>query len=270
MSTDQKSYWQIQDPDKSLYSDLIWSQPQHKSKAGKLLIVGGNVHGFSAVAKAYNTSQKAGAGSVRVLLPDRLKKTIGSILPDAYYGPSTPSGSFAKNSLAELLEHAQWADLVLIAGDLGRNSETAMLIETFYAEHKGPLTITKDGLDFFTASPASLVSRRGSLIVGTIAQLQKISLKAYPNNLITFSMSLMGLVEALHFISLESEASFITMHENNIVVAHKGRVSTTKSIQDPESWRVIMASYCSVWWLQNLDQTFEALTTAVYSSMNNL
>lgn len=262
MNEDQKSFWVLQQPDNPLFSDLIWSQPQNPTQAGKLLIIGGNVHGFSAPAQAYETSLKAGAGSIRVLLPDSLRKIVGASL-DADYCPSTPSGSFAKSSLAEMLDHASWSDLSLIAGDLGRNSETAMLLESFCADFKGSLTITKDALDYFTQNPTPIVNRPDTLIVGTIAQLQKISLKFYPDNLITFNMSLLKLVEVLHEISIKSTASFITNHEGNLIIAHKGKVSSTKLKEDTDSWRVAVASFSSVWWLQNPDQTFEALTSSI-------
>jgi len=68
--------WLRQTPDKAAFADLLWSQPQNKRSAGKLLIVGGNLHSFTAVSQSYASATKAGAGSVRVLLPDALQKSL--------------------------------------------------------------------------------------------------------------------------------------------------------------------------------------------------
>ena len=39
-------FWHQQINDQPLYPDILWSQPEHKSMAGKLAIVGGNLHKF--------------------------------------------------------------------------------------------------------------------------------------------------------------------------------------------------------------------------------
>src|SRR5258708_25670424 len=97
------SYWHKQSSDKPLFPNLIWSRPEQTNQAGKLLIVGGNQHGFSAPAEAYQEAESAGIGTCRVLLPDKLQKTVGRILENGEYAPSTPSGSFSKSALSTLL-----------------------------------------------------------------------------------------------------------------------------------------------------------------------
>ena len=87
-------YWHKQF-DSPLFSDLLWSRPENKQFAGKLLIIGGNLHGFAAPASAYEQSQRAGIGVARVILPDALQKTIGRIFEAGEFAPSTPSGSFS-------------------------------------------------------------------------------------------------------------------------------------------------------------------------------
>jgi NAD(P)H-hydrate repair Nnr-like enzyme with NAD(P)H-hydrate dehydratase domain len=263
MNDSKESYWQAQKASKPIYSDLIWSQPQNSTHAGKLLIVGGNAHGFSAPANAYASAFKAGIGSVKVCLPDKLKVNVGLSIIDAVFCPSTPSGSFAKLSLADMLDFADWSDTTLLAGDFGRNSETAMLLEAFVTDYKGNLCITKDALDYFTQSPGILFSRRNTLIVGTMAQLRKISIKADPDNVITLSMGLLKLIEALHNMTERLPISIITKHEDNLIVARRGKVSSTKMGDSRPIWRIPVSSYASVWWLQNPDEVFEALTSAV-------
>src|SRR2546421_5249379 len=116
-----RTYWHKQTAEQALFPDLLWSRPETKKFAGKLLIVGGNAHSFVAPATAYTESTAAGAGTARVLLPDHLQKTVGKLFPAADFAASTPSGGFSQKALAELLELSNWSDGVLLAGDLGRN-----------------------------------------------------------------------------------------------------------------------------------------------------
>ena len=132
----ETTYWQKQGSE-PLFPDLLWSRPERRSAAGKLLIIGGNVHAFAAPAEAFMQAQQAGIGTVRVVLPDATKKLVGKLLEHLEYAPSTPSGSFGQKSLAELLDLAAWSDGVLMAGDIGRNSDTAILLVKFVANYPG-------------------------------------------------------------------------------------------------------------------------------------
>jgi NAD(P)H-hydrate repair Nnr-like enzyme with NAD(P)H-hydrate dehydratase domain len=259
----QDNFWQIQDPQKPLFEDLIWSRPENKALAGKILIIGGNAHGFSEVASAYAESAKAGAGSIKILLPDVLKKVVGKSLDNAYFSPSTPSGSFAKRALDDLSDYSTWANIVLLAGNFGRNSETSILIESFIDKYKSQLTISNDALDYFTPNPINLLAREKTLLIATLAELQKLSIKLNPENIIKFEMSLVQLAEALRQLSLLTPNQIITKHLDNILVAVKGKVSTTKLNQKFEPWRVGMSAYSSVWLMQNPGKPFEALSSAV-------
>jgi|SRR5579884_1209447 len=258
-----QDYWVKQEQGKPLFPDLLWSRPENKRQAGKLLIVGGNAHGFAAAAEAYNEALKAGIGTTRVLLPDSLQKTVGKVLENGEYAASTPSGSFGKQALAELLALSQWADGVLFAGDLGRNSETAILIERFIQKYDGQITLTQDALDYFTKAPLNLLNRPNTMLVASFAQLQKIASSAKFSAAFTFEMDFLRLVERLHDFSRHYQANIITKHLDNIFVATGGQVSSTKLQPDQEIWRVSTAAYAAVWWLQNPTKPFEALATAV-------
>jgi hypothetical protein len=256
------NYWLKQELNRPLYPDMIWSRPENRNLAGKLLVLGGSAQGFSAAATAYNEAIKAGVGAARVLLPDALQKTVGRILDNGEFAPSTPSGSFSRLALAELLSLSQWSDMVLLAGDLGRNSETAVMLEQYIQKFDGKLTLTKDAADYFTAIPLAIVDRSNTLLVISMAQLQKLFIATHSTTAITFSMDLIRLIDALHEFTSVHEASIIVKHLDNIIVSVKGNVSTTKLAEDLGVWRVKYAAYASVWWLQNPSKVFEALTTS--------
>ena len=258
-----RTYWHKQTIDKPLFPDLLWSRPENRAFAGKLFIAGGNAYGFAAAAEAYQAAGKAGIGTCRVLLPDSLQKTVGRTFEAGEYAPSTPSGSFASNALAEFLEAADWADGSLLAGDVGRNSETAILFEQFVQKYTGQLTLTKDAADYFTGVPQLLIERPDTLLVVSMAQLQKFAVSAKFTSAFTFDMDLLHLVEALHEFTTQHGLFIIIKHLDTICAAVKGQVSTTKLASEKQIWRVVTAAHASVWWLQNPSKPFEALTTAL-------
>ena len=258
-----QTYWFKQSPGKPLFPELEWSKPENKRHACKLLIIGGNLHGFAAPATAYNEAEKAGIGTARVLLPDAIHKLVGAFLPEATYGPSTPSGSFGQRSLADWLEQATWADGVLLAGDMGRNSETAIIIEAFLQKYSGSLTLTHDAVDYVTNNSVHALARSNTALVLSFAQLQKLAINAKFTTAFTFDMDFLRLVDALHVFTTQHSVYIVTKHLDNLFVAANGQVSTTKLAQDIEVWRTITAAKATVWWLQHQNKPFEALTTAL-------
>lgn len=258
-----QDYWLRQTADTPLFPDMVWSQPENRAFAGKLLIVGGNGQGFTDPASAYAESIKAGIGVSRVLLPDVLRKTLGRTFDAGEFAPSTPSGSFSQKALGELLPMADWADAVMLAGDLGRNSETAILLEKLVDHYHGQLTITRDAADYFILNPLYILSRPDSLLVISLAQLQKLGVEAHFSRAFTFDMDILRLVETLHEFTARFELSIIVKHLNNIFVARGGRVSSTRLASDLPIWRVRTAARAATWWLQNPGAVFEAATTSL-------
>ncbi len=258
----EPTYWHKQAADKPLFPDLLWSRPENKLHAGKLLIIGGNLHGFAAPAEAYNESVKAGIGVAKVLLPDALQKTVGRVLENGEYAPSNKSGSFSRVALAEWLSFASWADATVVAGDLGRNSETTIVLESFLDKSPKPAVLTKDTIDYLNHQSLKLLGRKDTTLVLTIAQLQKLCTNAGFATPIRFSMPLLQLVETLHELTAQYPANIVTNHHNVIFVASGGQVSTTP-VEESETWRVRTAARAAVWLLQNRNMPFEALTSSL-------
>ena len=261
-----QDFWHKQG-DTPLFPDLLWSRPENRQHAGKLLIIGGHAHGFAAPAEASTEAEKAGIGVARVMLPDHLRSQLvkfGGPVLSTEFAPSTPSGSFAGEALAELLAAGAWADGVLLAGDFGRNSETAIVLEKFVNKFTGSVTLVQDAVDYFTANPTPVLDRPKTCLILTMAQLQKMAIHAKFTQAITFGMDLIHLVEILHNFSLQHPAAIIVKHLDTIFVAVDGKVSTTKTSDSlDDAWRVRTAAHASVWYLQNPTKTFEALTSSL-------
>ena len=54
-----REYWQRQTSEKPLFADVLWSRPENRNLAGKLLIAGGNLYGFAAPAESVSNSSES-------------------------------------------------------------------------------------------------------------------------------------------------------------------------------------------------------------------
>jgi hypothetical protein len=256
-------YWHKQAADTPVFPDLLWSRPENRRHAGRLLIVGGNGYEFQAPANAYGDALNAGIGDAKVLLPESMKKVVQDIFPEAEFAPTTPSGSFARSSVAPILDLADWADAILIAGDIGRNSETAVVLESVLQKYSGHLTLAKDAANYVLDAPGACLARPDTLLVITTAQLQRLASGARYASAVTSGMDLLRFADWLHEFTTEHQIHIITKHLDNFVVASGGQVSTTKFPPSREAWRVRTAAHAATWWLQNPNKPFEALTTSI-------
>jgi hypothetical protein len=263
-------YWQRQTDEAPLYPDILWSRPETKHGAGRLLIVGGNSFGFAAPGTAYSAAVQAGIGTARVLLPEALRPVVGSHLLEADFAPDNPSGSFAKQALEPLLSHAHWAEAVLLAGDLGRNSETAVTLEQFTKKYNGLLAVTKDATDYFLKTPQDVLDRPDTLLVVSIEQLQKLAAAAHYEEPLLFSMGASLLAAWLHGFTARHPAHIILCHDHHYFVASTGRVASQRVADDEKIWRVKTAARAAVLWLQNTRKPFEAIVTSLLAPISVL
>lgn len=260
---DLHSYWKRQTPEKPLYPDIEWSKPEQRSQAGRLGIIGGNKLGFAGVAEAYSTALNAGVGEVRVLLPDVLKKTVPATITDALFGATNPSGSLAGEAAGEMNALGAWAQEILLIGDAGRSSETAILYERFLADYTGPLTITRDAADLIKNGAVQLAERPNTLLVLSFAQLQKLFRSVYYPKILTFSMQLAQLVEALHKFTITYPVTIAVLHKEYLIVAHGGDITTTQWHAPMAIWRGTVATKAASYWLWHPSRPLEAVTASL-------
>ncbi len=256
-------YWYKQTTDKPLYPDIEWSKPEQRSRSGRLGIIGGNKLGFTSVAESYETALKTGAGEVKILLPDVLKKSIPNNIIDVIYGDSNPSGGLAKKAIIEMKALEKWATGILLIGDAGRNSETAILYEDFISEYNGPLTITRDAIDLLKNSSSRLVERPDTLLVTSFAQLQKLFQSVYYPKVLTFSMQLSNLVEALHKFTTTYPICISVLHKETILIAYDGAVTSTPYENAMLIWRGITATKAATYWLWQQNKPLESFTASL-------
>ncbi|MCA9348196.1 hypothetical protein KC867_02200 [Candidatus Saccharibacteria bacterium] len=255
-------FWHKQTKETPLYPDILWSRPENKLSAGKLLIIGGNKNGFTSINQAYQIAQNTGAGSIRVVLPDALKKTLGPLGPYDF-APSTPSGSFATKAFNDLLQQSTWADCVLLAGDMGRNSETAILLEKFTSHYHGPLVVTKDTADYFINFLPTIPDSSNITLIINLGQLQKLGTALKFDTPFLLDMGVMMHAQALHRFTKLHNFTIMTKDLNNIIVAKDGLVITTNVQNQTDLWQTESAAKASVLLMQNPTKPLQSITTSV-------
>lgn len=254
-------YWLRQADNKPLFPDIAWNKPEQRAHAGRLAVIGGNKLGFVAIRDAYEVADKLGAGQIRAILPDVLKRAVPASVSDAIFLPSNPSGGFSREALPEFHAACEWADVCLLVGDAGRNSETAMAFESLF-DVAGQLVVTRDAVDLLMPAMNRLVDREKTTLVVSFAQLQKIFQTVYYPRMLSFSMQLMQLVETLHKFTITYPVTIVTFHHNQLVVAHDGQVVTHEFDQPMAIWRGITAARASSYLLWNRTKPLEAITTS--------
>ena len=258
----QYPYWQRQLPGKPLFPDVEWNKPERRDLAGKLAIIGGNKLGFAGVAEAYTQANEAGAGAVRVLLPDALKKTIPPTMTDVIFAPTNISGSLSADAKTEMHAIGTWATGTLLIGDAGRSSETAILYENFVRDYNGQLTITRDAVDLLKNSSNVLVERPETLLVVSFAQLQKLFQSVYYPKILTFSMQLAQLVEALHKFTVTYPCTILVLHKEHLLIAHDGNVVTQPWENAMAIWRGSVAAQAACYLLWDPKKPLEAVSAS--------
>lgn len=259
----QFPFWKKQEQDTPLFPDIAWNKPEQRSLAGRLGIIGGNKLGFAGVAEAYSTAHKVGAGEVKVLLPEALKKSVPSFITEAQFAPSNVSGSLSRSALNDMKALGEWSTGILFIGESGKSSETAIVYDDFIRSYNGWITLTRDSLDLVKSSYPELLDREKTLFVASFSQVQKIFQSVYYPKVLTFSMQLSNLVDALHKFTVTYPVTIATLHKENLVIAHGGNVVSMDWNNPLQIWKGTTATTMATYLLWNESKPLEALATSL-------
>lgn len=249
-----------QQPEKPLFPKLLWSRPENRQAAGKLLIIGGTQQSFATPSTVFRIATKKGIGTSRIILPDSIPKPVQAGLPGVVFTPANQSGAFALASLTELLQEAQWADGVILCDDIGRNSETLTMLESFFIKYVGILNVPVKVLTELPPSTTkNLLARKHTLIQGEFADWQKLFKHTEQPTALTSDMGVLPLAENLHTFLDTYGAYGICMYEGEIVIHANNHTSITART----SSYIEAATGAVVWWVQNPSKPFESITTSL-------
>ena len=220
------AYWRQQN-EKPLFPQVDTERPEQRRMMGKVLVVGGNKGMFFTVANVMQEAEKLGFQEVHAVMPDSLKNTVPTT-PQIFFAEAETSGAFGRNALPELLRQADWADVVLMVGDLGKNAETSIALVEFLTKVEKPVYVMRDAIDVASVDAANWSLRETeTVLLATMPQLQKLFRNLYYPKMITLSMPTNQLVETLHKFTLSFELTVATFHNGLLIVADKGEIVTT-------------------------------------------
>lgn len=255
------SYWQKQT--KPLFADLAWNIPEQKT--GSVAVVGGNSQSFSNIVRtAEFLSRTFPIKQVTTVLTDTLRNKL-PVVENINFVKSTTSGSLAKSP--ELENYIYNSDATLIAGDLSKNAETAIAFAQVLPQSTHPLILTRDSIDALSPAATQLLNHPQLFLVGSMLQLQKVFRSVYYPRMILLSQPLLPVLETLHKFTLSYPATLVTLHQDNIIVAHAGQISTTH-LSDTDYtplsiWSGQLAAQITALNLFNPHKPFEATTAAL-------
>lgn len=255
------SYWRRQE--KPLFEDLIWNIPEQRT--GKISIIGGNSQNFHAVIRlAELLVQTFPLRTVATTLPDALRSQLPP-LKNLNFAPSTESGSFAKSPALDTA--IKDADFTIVAGDLSKNSATAIAISSALTSAAQSFLLTRDTIDLLAPSIGPLLEHPKLFLVASLVQLQKVFRSIYYPKMIMLSQPLVAIVETLHKFTLSYPTTILTFHEGQIITAHSGQIVTTeiaKTSYTPISlWTGELAGKIAALNLYNPSKPLEATSAAV-------
>ena len=181
---------------------------------------------------------------------------------------STDAGSFANEE--ELEKMFNTADFNLLLGHLSKNSITGRAVAGACISSEKLLLITRDAVDLIVEnSPEKVMLNENLIILGSMAQLQKLLRAIYYPKILLLSQSLIQVADTLHKFTLSYPISVITLHNGQILVAKNGNVRAVPlevTGYSPISfWQGELASKVVVFNLYNPDNFMNASVSAFFS-----
>ena len=121
----------------------------HKGDFGRVLIVGGSRGMVGAPALAASAALRAGAGLVKMALPDCIQLTTAALEPCAtsLALPDTPAGTFSLAAIGKIISAAKDHDVIAIGPGLDQSAALTKLLAAVIALPNKPVVIDADGLN---------------------------------------------------------------------------------------------------------------------------
>lgn len=246
----------IRQADEPLYPKALWNRPVARSAGGRILIVGGHRGDFSLPTAIFQLAEAAGIGQATVALPDVLRPLLAGA-PGVEFLPSSPSGSLGRAALGELIDLADDAGAVVLAG-LSNNSETTILAEGLVRETHRPAIVVGEAAEVLRHALPDLAAGPGTLFILSLPQLFKLAdALGLPTRVSRTDLA--GRLQIIQSIAEACKASFL-IHGQELVAATDGRLILTEAGPLPEA---ALAGAATAFWVQNPDHS-AALATASF------
>lgn len=139
----------------------------HKGDYGRALLIGGSRGMSGAIALAGMSALRAGAGLVRLAVPDPCLETVAAFEP-SYMTTALSSdseGRIAAEAIDDLRPLVTQATCVACGPGLGRSAQLTALVRMLYRSVTQPLVVDADALNALAADGQGLADHAGQRIL---------------------------------------------------------------------------------------------------------
>ncbi len=149
----------------------------HKRSVGKVLVVAGSVSMSGAVVLTATGALRAGAGLVRMAVPECIRNSVGPQVIEALTAgmPDTARGAFSFDAAGPVVELAGQMQVVAMGPGVGKDVETMNFVTEVLHGVDRPVVLDADGISAFQGHPESLRERPAPTILtphsGELARL---------------------------------------------------------------------------------------------------
>lgn len=167
-------------PDRLMPADLYLAGPDdlwsalpprpvtaHKRSVGKVLVVGGSASMPGAVVLAASGALRAGAGLVRMAVPESIGPQVAPQVVEAltFSLPQTPEGGFSPEGVEQAVELAGQMQVMAIGPGIGKDRQTMDFVTQVLERVEQPAVLDADGIAAFEGKPEKLADRAGPTVM---------------------------------------------------------------------------------------------------------
>lgn len=124
----------------------------NKGTFGRLLLVAGSDDMAGAAVLAATGAYRAGAGMVKLVIPERIREIIQTRLPEALIQVYESKDNITPKETAAFQKSMQWADAIAIGPGLSTNASGEIFLNLALNQTEKPLIIDADGLNLLAKS----------------------------------------------------------------------------------------------------------------------
>lgn len=139
----------------------------HKRRSGVVLVVAGSRRMTGAARLVARGAHRAGAGLVRVAVPQRALTAVQAGLAEATFLPlpEGPEGSASAAAWEALRERLEEVEAVAVGPGLSTHGGTPKLVRRLVRECPAPLVVDADALNAFAGRPGELAQRASDAVL---------------------------------------------------------------------------------------------------------
>ena len=139
----------------------------HKRSVGKVLVVAGSVSMAGAVVLTATGALRAGAGLVRMAVPECIGGLVGPQVIEALTArmPDTANGAFSFDAVGRVVELAAQMQVVALGPGIGKDTETMNFVTEVLHAVEQPVVLDADAISAFQGHPEALKERKAPTIL---------------------------------------------------------------------------------------------------------